>query len=494
MNQPAIIVNNLEVKMQGNTVLDDVSFLLNNDEHLAITGESGSGKTILAKALAGQLFHKGIIEISKDQKVLLVGQHYHFKNLSNVSDFYYQQRYNSFDANDSATVTDELIQVVSNEPNVLETFRKIENLLTLLEMQHRKDAPILQLSSGEHKRFQLIKALLAPAQILILDSPFIGLDINSRQHLHQIINKIADEGTKIIIICNANEIPACITHIAVLEKGRLKSFTEKKLLKKDLSVSDYNNYSYNLKPLPATTEKETSFSIAVKMVNTSIKYGEKIILNNINWQVNRGEKWLLKGHNGAGKSTLLSLITGDNPQAYANEIHLFDKRRGTGESIWDIKQKIGYISPELHWYFDTNITCYQTIGSGFFDTVGLYKKLNTQQHNILQQWLDFLHLSHVANKPLNSISTGQQRLILLTRALVKNPPLLVLDEPCQGLDEQQKNEFVQLIDELCEKFNNTLIYVSHYDTEIPACITKVLYLENGRQTIKSIHTKTAMAV
>ena len=495
MNQPSIIVKNLEIKMQGNTVLDAVSFLLHNDEHLAIIGESGSGKTILAKALAGQLFYKGTIDIPSPQKPLFVEQHYHFKNLANVSsDFYYQQRYNSFDAADSATVIEELVKVVMEQANALESFHKIETLLTLLEMQPLKEAPIVQLSSGEHKRFQLIRALLAPAQILILDSPFIGLDINSRKRLQQIINETAATGITVIIICDAHEIPRCITHIVTMEKGKLKSFKAKHSgITNSLSTGG-SNHLYNLNLLPRIEEKEHNFLVAVNMVNTSVRYSNKTILNNINWQVNRGEKWLLQGHNGAGKSTLLSLITGDNPQAYANEIYLFGKRRGHGESIWDIKQKIGYISPELHWYFDTNITCYQTIGSGFFDTIGLYRKLNTQQHNILQQWLDFLHLSHVANKPLNSISTGQQRLILLIRALVKNPPLLVLDEPCQGLDQQQKIEFVHLINKLCDKFNKTLIYVSHYQNEIPECITHVLELNRGMQNIYTLETNTAIAV
>ncbi len=486
MNQPSLIVNNLVVKMQGNSVLDGIFFCLNKDEHLAITGESGSGKTALAKALAGQIFYKGSVIYTDAKKVLMVGKHYHFKNLSNVSDFYYQQRYNSFDSNDALTVEEELGLISTDKT-------KINLLLRQLQLSHGKQSPLLHLSSGEHKRFQLIKALLSEPEVLIIDSPFIGLDINSREKLCSIFNEIASNGTQIILITNEQELPGCITHIAIIESGRLKSFQGRNSNTIELT-SDLQGSYFNFNNLPRDAEKENHFSLAVKMVNTSVKYESKTILNNINWEIRRGEKWLVKGHNGAGKSTLLSLITGDNPQAYANEIYLFDKRRGTGESIWDIKQKIGYISPELHWYFDTNITCYQTVGSGFFDTVGLYKKLNQQQQNIVMHWLDFLHLSHVANKPLSSVSNGHQRLILLSRALVKNPPLLVLDEPCQGLDAHQKNEFVQLVDALCQQFNKTLIYVRHYDNEMPACITKVLYLENGHHSIKSTHSETAMAV
>ena len=204
----------------------------------------------------------------------------------------------------------------------------------------------------------------------------------------------------------------------------------------------------------------------------------------------------MKGVNGAGKSTLISLITGDHPQAYANKVFLFDKKRGSGESIWDIKKKIGFISPELQWYFDKTISVYNTIASGFFDTIGVYKKLSEEQHFIVQQWLSFLNLTAKSQFSLSTLSTSQQRLALLARALVKNPSLLILDEPCQGLDEQQVKDFVELIDELCIQSNKTLIYVSHYENEIPKCINNVLVLEdnNRKEKLVTIKKSTAVAV
>lgn len=494
----SIIANNLSVRLQDATVLDSISFSLQPKQHLAIIGASASGKTTLAKAIAGQVFSKGTIEILFDKntslqpKVQLVEQRYQFKNLSNVSDFYYQQRFNSMDAEDAPTIMQELLQVAANNDNS-NVENKISGWLQQLNMEHRKDAPIIQLSSGEHKRFQLIKTLINPPQILILDYPFIGLDVESRKKLHHIINKTAAKGTTIILITDAHEIPACITHIAHLENGKLKALEEKEQFDFS-SVSHINHHlHFDINALPVQTSTH-HFNTAVEMKNVCVKYGTKTILNNINWKVERGEKWLLKGHNGAGKSTLLSLITGDNPQAYANEIYLFDKRRGRGESIWDIKQKIGYVSPELHAFFDRNISCYDAIGSGFFDTVGLYKKLSSQQHQLIQQWLDFLRISHVHQKPLSSISSGGQRLTLLARALVKNPPLLVLDEPCQGLDDEQKEQFIQLVDDLCEQLNTTLIYVSHYAEEIPNCVKKVLLLNEGKQSIYSLNKQAAIAV
>jgi molybdate transport system ATP-binding protein len=189
----------------------------------------------------------------------------------------------------------------------------------------------------------------------------------------------------------------------------------------------------------------------------------------------------VKGHNGAGKSTLLSLITADNPQAYSQDIHLFDRKRGTGESIWDIKKRIGFVSPELHKFFDFTAAVHHVVASGLFDTMGLYKPLNAAQESLVNQWLDVFDLSEDRNKPLALVSTGQQRRALLARALIKNPVLLVLDEPCQGLDEQQTQHFLALIDEICKQSGSTVIYVSHYSHEIPSCISQVLELKEGQQ-------------
>ena len=467
MAQTSIIAKNIIILQQSNVVLDAVSFTLNEGEYLLITGASGSDKTTLVKAIANKIFYKGSIEFGIHQpKIILVDQHYNFKTLSNTNDFYYQQRYNSFDSNDAQTVLDELSKIINDET-------AIDALLNQLNLMHRKHDSLLHLSSGEHKRFQLIKAFLQDADVYIFDSPYIGLDVNSRQNLNGIINKKSSSST-IIIIADVEDAPTCITHVAELENGNLKSFD---------SIHNFRNHSpftfhHSLFTGNIPQQKNTDeFDVAVRLENVSVAYGDKQILSNINWQINRGERWLLKGVNGAGKSTLISLITGDHPQAYANKVFLFDKKRGSGESIWDIKKKIGFVSPELHWYFDKTISVYNTITSGFFDTIGVYKKLSEEQHSIVQQWLSFLNLTAKSQHNLSTLSTSQQKLALLARAMVKNPSLLILDEPCQGLDNQQVKDFVALIDELCNQSNTTLIYVSHYENEVPKCIDHCLNLD-----------------
>ncbi|HXB10154.1 MAG TPA: ATP-binding cassette domain-containing protein, partial [Puia sp.] len=221
------------------------------------------------------------------------------------------------------------------------------------------------------------------------------------------------------------------------------------------------------------------FRYAVRMTNTTIRYGDALILDKINWEVKKGECWNVSGPNGAGKSTLLSLITADNPQAYANEIWLFDRRRGSGESIWDIKKRIGFVSPELHLYFDTGATAFDVVASGLFDTIGLFRALNEEQETLVSLWMRLLSLWDLRSRRLVQLSTGQQRMVLLARALIKNPPMLILDEPCQGLDDEQTERFRALINTACNVFGTTLIYVSHYRQELPACIDHFLQLDRG---------------
>ena len=213
------------------------------------------------------------------------------------------------------------------------------------------------------------------------------------------------------------------------------------------------------------------------MEKVQIKYGTKTILSDFSWEVKSGERWAIKGPNGAGKSTLISLITADNPQAYSQNITLFDRKRGTGESIWDIKRKIGYLSPELHLYFKEGGSCFSVVASGLFDTLGLFKRLSDEQTAQVNQWMQVMGITHLAERSFLQISGGEQRMVLITRALVKNPALLILDEPCQGLDRVQTEYLKSVLDYLAENSEMTLLYVSHYDRDIPSCVNQVLELK-----------------
>ncbi|HEV9037781.1 MAG TPA: ATP-binding cassette domain-containing protein [Puia sp.] len=491
MSSSFLTLEGISVRIGDILLLDHLDWTIRRGEQWAITGASGSGKTLLAHVLLGRQFAAGRISGPPGQRIAIVEQQHRFRNNAGATQLYYQQRFNASDADQTITVAEELAEAGW-------TGHPFPDALHILPLLHK---PLIQLSNGENKRVQLAIALLGEPELLILDQPFPGLDTEGRATLHMIIDGLAARGIQLLLITAPHELPTSVTHVAQLEKGRwvfrgpksdfhpadLQTVTVKldpEILSelRSAALREENPTPVQQENVSSLRNEDPGFSFAVRMVNATVRYGEKTILRNINWEVRKGQRWNLAGHNGAGKSTLLSLITADNPQAYANDIWLFDRRRGTGETIWEIKKKIGFVSPELHLYFDTSATVFEVVASGLFDTIGLFRMLSAKQEALVGHWLRLLSLHDLRTKRLAQLSAGQQRRVLLARALIKNPPLLILDEPCQGLDEEQTAWFRELIDALCRAFDTTLIYVSHYIRELPSCIDRFLLLENGEAT------------
>lgn len=489
-----IEAKHITVIAEDKIILEDVSFLLDKHEAMAIVGASGSGKTTLGKIIAGQWAVSTGELLTSHVKRMFIPQQHDFRYLSSTRS-YYQQRYDSNVADDSPTV----IQLF--EKTATEDFSE---WVSLLKLDHLLNSRLTLLSNGEGKRVQLAQALLQKTQLLVLDNPFIGLDPESRQLLHKIIQQFIERGIAVVVITTYNEIPESMTYVLELEEGKMKQFCKREQFYHPIEKEEEQNHVVNPAVLDLLGfEEEEDFQYAVRMKDVTVNYGDKVILDRINWEVKKGEQWALIGHNGAGKSTLLSLINGDNPQAYSNEIYLFDQRRGSGESIWDIKRKVGYISPELHIYFQRDvshteavaissgepspikfsqarITCEDVVTSGFNDQVGSSQGATPMQRKQALRWMDLLRIKPLAQQNMYDASLGEQRLVLLARALVKNPALLILDEPCQGLDEVQTKRFTEVVDAVCMHFNKTLIYISHYKEDIPACVSKVLTLDKGK--------------
>lgn len=475
MPEAFVHIAQLNLRFRTKTILKDLSWNILPGEQWLLSGKSGSGKTVLAKVIAGLMHASGELlvnfnpDLSLPAKIMYVAQWSIFKDKQGGSNFYYQQRYNSQDSDQSDTV----MEVITAYAKLIHAAPESgPRILQHFDLWDRRNAPLIQLSSGEHKKLQLTKALMLKPQLLILDNPYTGLDVQSRSNLNELLSQACQDGMQLIMISNdAPELPF-INRYAQLEDGKIicarEAFVQKHV---DSSLT---------KPLPAFLRIAPGDAVTelVKLHEVNVSYGEKKVLNNVSWTVNKGDKWLLSGHNGSGKSTLLSLLTGDNPQAYAQELYLFGKRRGTGETIWDIKRQIGFISPELQWYFDPGATLFQTIASGFFDTSGLFRTIGKDQAEKVRELLDFFDLEDEAETILKQLPIGKQRIGLLARAIIKNPPLLVLDEPCQGLDEEQTNLLNNLVDQLCSA-DRTLIYVGHFEDRLPTCINQRLTLDHG---------------
>ncbi len=496
MNTPLLSITDAVLKLGNTTVFNGLDFSINKGEHWALIGESGSGKSALLQVIAGKFhlsggsiryyFHEEFLQkqhhadahLTFHRLIAFVESRHHFRNLSNTSDFYYQQRYNSSDSEDALTVEEYLLDIKPfSDKTPYWTFPKT---LQRLNLESLKNKQLIKLSNGETKRLMIAAALLKNPVLLMLDNPLAGLDVQTRAEFNSIISDIIASGITIIMATSPFEIPAAITHIAVLQNGTIaQQIAARQFDASVFSQADQEKLDKSELTALLNTCNTPVYDWIVKMDNINITYGDKKILKNVNWQIKQGDRWALLGPNGAGKSTLLSLINGDNPQAYANDIILFDRKRGTGESIWDIKSKTGFVSPELYQYFPTDNSCLQVIESGFYDTMGLFRPTDPKKAVIALRWMKALEIECYARVLLKNIPASAQRLCLLARALIKNPSLLIFDEPCQGMDTHQQQHFKMLIDTICELSNVTLIYVTHYQHEIPDSVDKVLRLDKG---------------
>lgn len=479
MTDPVVHIAQLSLQYAHGVVLDQLDWQIQPGECWLIGGKSGSGKSAFAKALAGLEKTSGTIRINFDvqsalpPRVLYVSNWYQFTNLEGDRNFYYQQRYNKQQKNDTLTVYAELAAYAASENLRVEDVTKYLDLFEFIDL---KSTQLIELSSGEHKKLQLIKALWLKPQVLIIDEPYTGLDKASRKKLNGFFDELAATGVHLILITNTHDLPRCINRFAQIEQGKLKQVDSALALSTDIFRIP--------KALPVFLREAPAFvaDIMVEMQDIHVRYGAKEVLKGIDWTVKAGEKWLLQGHNGSGKSTLLSLITGDHPQAYANNIRLFGQQRGSGESIWEIKERIGIISPELHWYFDKTARVWEAIASGLYDSIGLFRQVSYAEQQQINQLLAFFELTEDRNRLITTLPLGKQRLVLLARTMIKNPALLILDEPCQGLDHAQAALFNTVVDELCG-YGKTLIYVGHYETQLPSCLEKRMILEKGEVQI-----------
>ena len=495
-----VCAERLSLKNGLSTILENINLEIREGESFVVTGSSGSGKTSLGRVLSGLLSPSaGTLSIAPGLKRLMVEQQDHFMSLSGRRSTYYGQRYENQGMENTPTVL-EYLQKVSEKAIPSSGPAVLKAILEQMQINHIAESKLLQLSNGERKRTQLAAALLQKPDLLVLDQPFVGLDAESRENLTDLLTMQMEAGISLVIICEPEHIFPRVHRVVELHAGRIVQFVppnEYKAAIRENGMEEEKTDPRLFSVLPASAE---TFSDIIRMKDVNVTIGGKQILKKINWQVKSGERWALLGHNGAGKTTLLSLVTADNPQGYTNDLVLFDRRRGSGESIWDIKSRIGFVSPELHLYFlrgegifntipglstrsrqkYDSLSCMDVIISGFKNEIGFASAPTDLQRQVAGIWFSILQLDHLKDRLFMHASLGEQRSLFLARALVKSPSLLILDEPCQGLDHSQTRQFVHLLNDICLHLKTTLVYVTHLKDEIPDCIDTLLMLERGQ--------------
>ena len=320
------------------------------------------------------------------------------------------------------------------------------------------------LSGGEQKKALLTYLLSKQPDFIITDNPFDNLDIASQSSLLQMLQEVALQMPIIQLINRTKDFLPFIKNAVSINDDNVmisqKNIAEFIQQQQEKKVTVFNG------TIPPSDHKYSLISSPfIQFKNVTVQYEDRVIVNNICWQINAGEFWQLIGPNGSGKTTLLSLITGDNPKGYGQDLILFGKRKGSGESVWSIKEKIGYFTSSMTDLFSRQTTAEQMIISGFFDSIGLYIKPSGRQIRLAQEWLALIGMLPQKQTPFYTLSLGQQRMILIVRAMVKHPPLLILDEPTAGLDDGNATIVATLINKIAAESNTSILYVSHREEE-----------------------------
>ena len=451
------------VRPGGEVVLRDITWGVRAGEVTVIVGPTASGKTTLLETLLGR--HRlsagsidlptgriGYVSFKEDSRQFRYAGHY------------YQQRFEFADADEPLLLVDYL------RANSTATDSDVTAAARLLGVEAQLQLSFMKLSNGQTRRARIARALLQKPDWLFLDDPFMGLDLAGRETLIASLGELARTGTKLLLVCPADAIPHWATHVLALDAGRVQYAGERQSFVVQQS---------------AVTERASGAALATEAVvelhDVTVRHGGKAILSDVNWTVRRGERWALIGPNGAGKTTLLSLICGDHPQAFSNDVRLFGTRRGHGETIWDVKRRIGFVSPEFHLYFTESLSGFEAAATGFHDTL-LYREPTATQADAVRELFAAFHADHLQDRAFRQMSTGQQRVVLLVRALVKRPPMLILDEPFQGFDTGTTERVRAWLDANLTP-EQTLIFVAHNPNDVPRTVAQTLRLHEGRVSL-----------
>ncbi|MBI5589919.1 MAG: ATP-binding cassette domain-containing protein [Deltaproteobacteria bacterium] len=473
-----IVFNKLDTSVRGKSVLKNISWSIEPRQNWVIVGPNGAGKTSLLNIILGKLYYRGDFFIAAGLR-----EHTSYVSFDRHSALIRKEAEKDHARHFSGRLDEGLVTPASLLLASAETTGnpdRAQEVISLLGIRSILNREIRRLSTGEMRKLLIADALIKEPELLILDEPYEGLDPKSARTLIRLTDHLMASGIQVLLVTHRfEEIPAHITHALCLKNGTIFRKGPAGILREKQLTTDL----YPIKRPPAQFAEEikapagTVFDDAsptlIHMVDVSVIHGRTPILDHVDWQVNKGENWYIVGPNGAGKSTLIRLITADEPQAYANEIYLFGKRRGTGESIWDIKQKIGLISSEFQIQYrgtGAPITAFQVVLSGFFDSIGLFRNATEVQRRIAGQWLRRVGMEEYGERAFAHLSYGEQRMILIVRAMVKSPAMLILDEPFEGLDHANRRMLLALIDDIGKNTDTSIIYVTHQRDRLE-CIT-----------------------
>ncbi|MFK8018348.1 MAG: ATP-binding cassette domain-containing protein [Pseudomonadales bacterium] len=459
-----------------------------------IAGTNGSGKTTMAHVLCGQVaLSRGEMIVDDD-----------FDANSNIALVSFEQQQYLHERDDR--FDDSELREDANDPGTLvcnflgeqDCNEKIyRDWVEELEIDSLLQKGIRRLSTGQMRRVLIAKAVLSNAEVLILDDPLAGLDRQLQIRFSKLLDRVFEKlETVLVLSSRMDDLTPRFDHLlllvdgVVVQQGKVTPASVGEARQRWASHQANRHRAVTSWPAPLELEVNASEPL-LQLKDVSVSFAENAVFTGLNWVMEHGQHTMISGPNGCGKSTLLAMLTGENPKAYGQQVSLFGRKKGSGESIWDLRKNFGVVSTALQQKYAKGYSVAEVVQSGFQDSVGLYAEAGDQQRDIAAQWLAIVGAPELENRRFDKLSYGQQKLILIARAMVKQPLLLILDEPCIGLDDQNKNRVLELVDEIASNSRSHLLFVSHVSDERPACITQLLqFVWNEHASCYTIDVQT----
>ena len=509
-----IKINNCRIENTRLTLLQNISWEMKSGQVWLITGPNGSGKADFLNALSGSLkitpndkglfsdiFYDSTETVSLERAARLIQEERENDESDYIEGGVDIGRTGRLFISQALTDSDSTVAAnLENDPSI--KLCGIEGLL---------DRGIKYLSTGEIRRTLLARTLLSRKKLLILSDPFAGLDAQSRSILLDFFNSIAkrqlteksgDETSSfphiILGMERWHEIPDAVTHVLEFHNKEISYCGERAgyeaLLKERLAQKaareeeNRQTFKEGFEELNSSGSRQAADDILVEMHNVNVGWDDHRVLRDLSWTLRRNEHWLIRGPNGSGKTTFLELITGDNMQVFSNDIRIFGNRRGSGETIWDIKKKLGIVSYRMHVEYRMlgGTSLLAVIISGFRDSIGLYEAASDLEISTAKKWLALGGFAGRESENFGNLSYGEQRAVLILRSAVKQPEILILDEPCHGLDEGYRSKILQLMELIGKGGSTTMLHVTHDPSEVLPCEKHILELHPDQDPMYKI--------
>ncbi|MFT2090958.1 molybdate ABC transporter ATP-binding protein ModF [Paraglaciecola sp. 2405UD69-4] len=463
-----LLLKNCHLLLDEHYHLNIEHLAIQSHQHTVILGPNGSGKSALAACVAGEgqwlsgtrHFNHKLAWVSVEQQQALIEAEKQ-KDCADILDIVpvpTTVQEVLFDGSDSSAVN----------ATLLARIKQIFSLETMLAK------PFRALSTGETRKLLLAKALILEPELLILDDPWDGLDVKTTEQLNQLLEELSSSTTLLLVLNRVSEVPGFCKQVILMDAGTIgwQAEASDNLQEQLQHITQLQHMQQSALTLPGKDDDcfaphplEENAPL-VRLTNAKVNYGDNVVFSGLDWTVMPQQHWQVTGPNGSGKTCLLNLITGDHPQCYVNDIFVFGFQRGSGESIWEIKQYIGYLSNAFHLDYKVNCSVLHVVMSGYYNSIGLYQQPSANQLSLATQWLQLIGLEDVKDRPFFELSFGDQRMVLIARAMVKHPSLLILDEPCNGLDDINRLKVLALIELLAREGNTTLLYVNHHQEDV----------------------------